>query len=151
MVGALAHWVPDCTGTWCNHAVGFGHLALWTTPEAAAEPCPFVQPRSGIVVVADARIDNRDDLIAALGLAQTADHVGDHELIARAYEKWGEECVAQLVGDFAFALWDPRRRRLLCARDPMGIRPLYYFADERRFVFGTEIKAILSQPHIPTD
>src|SRR5206468_813665 len=73
-------------------------------------------------IVADARIDARDDLIAELGddcfRVRTAPDV---ELILEAYLKWGESCVEHLLGDFAFAIWDGRTRRLFCARDHMGV------------------------------
>jgi asparagine synthase (glutamine-hydrolysing) len=149
MVRTLAHWEPDAIGSWSNQAVGLGHLALWTTAEAAGESCPFVSRESGIVVVADARIDNRSELMSAFDAPPVSRAPGDHELIARAYEKWGEACASHLVGDFAFVVWDPAARRVFCARDPLGIRPLYYFLDAQRFVFGTEMKAIFTHSGIP--
>lgn len=150
MVKVLSHWKPDSVGTWRAGEVGLGHLALWTTPEATVETCPFVTSGGRIAVTADARIDNRDHLLRDLGLAAQAAQrvIGDVELIACAYEKWGESCVGHLVGDFAFAIWDAQKKKLFCARDPIGIRPFYYFVDDRRFLFGTEIKAIFTQPGI---
>jgi asparagine synthase (glutamine-hydrolysing) len=66
-----------------------------------------------------------------------------------AYDKWGEDCVEHFLGDFAFAIWDPRSRKLFCARDHMGVKPFYYaFMPGRLFVFATEIKAVLSVPGI---
>jgi asparagine synthase (glutamine-hydrolysing) len=80
-------------------------------------------------IVADARIDARRELIAALAgdlPNATATTATDAELIARAYAKWGEDCVSRLLGDFAFAIWDATQRRLFCVRDQFGIKPLYY-------------------------
>lgn len=152
MIHVLSHWGPDRIGGWAEGQVGLGHLALWTTPEAVHESCPFGVPEAGVTVTADARIDNRAELMAKLNLRDGNDRsVGDVELIARAYMKWGEECLAHLVGDFAFALWDARARRLFCARDPFGIRPFYFFLDERRFVFGSEIKAIFAAADLPRE
>lgn len=150
MVDVLSHWGPDGTGVWRDGKIGLGHLSLWTTPEAVSESCPFVFARAGVTVTADARIDNREDLIESLHLKEEVAlrTLGDVELIARAYEKWGENCVTHIVGDFAFAVWDDRNQRLFCARDPMGIRPFYYYLDDRRFIFGTEIKAIFTHPEI---
>lgn len=150
MVDSLAHWQPDRTAIWHAGEVGLGHLALWTTPEAVVEPCPYVAANGRVTVTADARIDNREDLLRDLHLETEARDrvVGDVELIARAYGRWGEQCVAHLVGDFAFALWDAAEKKLFCARDPIGIRPFYYFVDDRRFLFGTEIKAIFTHPGI---
>lgn len=150
MTGVLAHWSPDAVGAWHEGEVGLAHLALWTTPEAVGERCPWVAGDRRIVLTADARLDNREDLLQLLRDPQEgpAHPPGDVELIARAYLKWGERCVERLVGDFAFALWDGAEKKLFCARDPAGVRPFYYFADERRFLFGTEIKAIFTQPGI---
>ncbi len=96
----------------------------WTgTGAALAAAGGAVALEPGLAVVADARIDNRADLAAQIGLARSAPI---EAVIAAAYRKWGADCPARLEGDFAFALWDAPRRRLLCARDPMGVRPLYY-------------------------
>ncbi len=152
MVERLAHWGPDAVGRWHEGPVGFGQLTLWSTPEARTEAGPFREAASGLVIAADARIDNRDDLFRALAIDTGAGAaIGDVELIARTYAKWGTECLAHLVGDFAFALWDPKVRRLFCARDPMGVRPFFYFCDDRRFLFGSEIKAIFTDPEVPRD
>lgn len=150
MVDALAHWQPDRTSIWHQDEIGLGHLALWTTPEAVVETCPFITASGRLAVTADARLDNREDLLRDLRVVSevTERVVGDAELIARAYEKWGEACVTHFVGDFAFALWDATAKKLFCARDPIGIRPFYYFVDDRRFLFGTEIKAIFTHPAI---
>lgn len=148
----MSAWTPDSIVRWRQGEAALGHLALWTTPEAVGEICPYCESNSGIVVTADARIDNRDDLIAKLGLKdRPAGEIGDSELIALSYLKWGDDCVTHLIGDFAFGLWDPKRRRFFCARDPMGIRSLYYFADARCFLFGTEIKAVAAMPMVPKD
>jgi asparagine synthase (glutamine-hydrolysing) len=72
-------------------------------------------------LVGDVRVDAREELYALVGLAAS-----DEELILRAYEKWGEDCVNHLVGDFAFVIWDARRKTLFAARDKFGIRPLYH-------------------------
>src|SRR5438132_302454 len=113
MIDVLAHWQPDLIGKWRQGEAALGHLALWTTPEAVTEVCPYRETNSGIVVVADSRIDNRDDLIAALGQRERpASEIGDGELIGLAYLKWGEDCVTHLIGDFAFGIWDPNTRRL---------------------------------------
>jgi asparagine synthase (glutamine-hydrolysing) len=68
----------------------------------------------------------------------------DTETIVHAYEQWGDECVHQFRGMFAFAIWDSRRRRLLLARDRLGVKPLYWVRVADRLLFGSEIKAILA-------
>src|SRR5438445_4555232 len=72
----------------------------------------------------------------------------DTETIVHLYEEYGRDCVQHLRGMFAFAIWDRRSRRLIIARDRLGIKPLYYFYDGKKFVFGSEIKAILAYPGI---
>lgn len=67
----------------------------------------------------------------------------DTEVILKAYDQWGEGCLSRFNGMFAFALWDVKRKRLFCARDRMGVKPFYYYADRNRFVFASEIKALL--------
>ena len=152
MIESLAHWGPDATGAWCDGRVGFGHLALWSTPEARLERNPWRLDRASVVLTADARIDNRDDLMRDLGLGNPGGEViTDAELIVHAYLKWETGCAERLLGDFAFALWDARVRRLFCARDPMGMRPFFYFLDDRRFLFGSQVRAIFTDPEVPQD
>jgi len=73
----------------------------------------------------------------------------DTETIVHAYEEWGIECPNRLNGMFAFAIWDNNKKQLFIARDRIGIKPLYYYADNRRLVFGSELKAILQLPEVP--
>jgi asparagine synthase (glutamine-hydrolysing) len=98
-----------------------------------------------MVLVADARIDNRDELLRTLGV-KVGEGLSDGEIILAAYARWGEDCVPRLLGDFAFALWDASTQTLLCARDPMGVKPFYYYASPRLFAFASEIKALLTVP-----
>ena len=149
MTGALAHRGPDGRGVWLTEEgpVALGHLALHATPESRREGQPLERREAGLVLVADARIDNREELIGALGLSRAAAPT-DAELIMAAFERWGAACADRLIGDFAFALWDERARRLFCARDPMGVKPFYYVNTGRQFAFGTEIKALLRLPGI---
>lgn len=81
----------------------------------------------GLVLTADARIDNRAELSSALGItAAEGAKLADDELIIASYRRWGIDCAAQMIGDFAFALWDASRGRLLAACDPMGMRSMHY-------------------------
>jgi asparagine synthase (glutamine-hydrolysing) len=73
----------------------------------------------------------------------------DTEVILKAYREWGEECLNRFNGMWAFAIWDGSENRLFCARDRLGIKPFYYFYDGAKFVFASEIKAILEDPAIP--
>ncbi|GAH07934.1 unnamed protein product, partial [marine sediment metagenome] len=115
------------------------------------EQLPLVNARGDIVITADARIDNRVELIDILGLGgRYHSQIGDSELILAAYEKWGEECPARLLGDFAFAIWDGRRQILFCARDHFGVKPFcYYHRHGRVFVFASQVKALLTMRQVP--
>jgi asparagine synthase (glutamine-hydrolysing) len=115
------------------------------TPESVREVQPLVVGET--VVVADARIDNRSELVADLGLG--AGEWTDVELIHEAYRAWGVESAARLVGDFAFVVWDGERRRVYGARDALGMRSLVYRLEAGRTLFATEVKQILAVPGVP--
>ena len=141
---------PEGTRSWAEGPVGLGHSLLATTPEALVETLPLTDGGSGCTITADARIDNRDELIAALDLDGGSRTIGDGELILNAYLKWGDDCPVHLLGDFAFAIWDPREPRLFCARDHMGMRQLiYHHAPGRLFAFATEVDALGAHDSVP--
>jgi asparagine synthase (glutamine-hydrolysing) len=150
MAERLAHRGPDGSGTWCGVSVGLGHRMLHTTPESLTERQPVVLGGGLLAITADARIDNRSELLSALGMRSTPELVvSDSELILAAYEKWGARCLDRLLGDFAFAIWDGRTGELFCARDGMGVKPLYYYRSDRLFVFASEIKGLFCVPEVP--
>ncbi|MDI6644199.1 MAG: lasso peptide isopeptide bond-forming cyclase [Methanobacteriaceae archaeon] len=142
MNNRLKHRGPDGSAVWCEGPVGLGHQMLWTTPESLHEKLPFHDRKAGLVITADARIDNRKELAEKLDLEDKED-VSDSYFILKAYQKWGEKCPEYLLGDFAFAIWDENEEQLFCARDHMGVKPFYYYLDDDMFVFGTEINALL--------
>ncbi len=149
MLNALAHRGSDRIEVWCRGNIGLGCGLFFTTPESLKERLPLVVRDGQIVLVADARIDNREELIRVLDLSKSGEAITDSELIVASYERWGEDCAEKLVGDFAFVIWDERRQQLFCARDPMGIRPFYYHLSDRLFVFASEIKTLLCVPGVP--
>lgn len=146
-----AHRGPDETGIWNEGPIGLGHCMLWTTSESLHEHLPHVSRSGDIVLTADARIDNREELLTLLDLTDhPAKEVSDNALIVAAYEKWGERCPERLLGDFAFALWDRRQHVLFCARDHFGVKSLYYcYRPGRLFACASEIKALLCLPEVP--
>lgn len=103
---------------------GLAHAPLEAMP---GPPQPF-SPDGDLWIVADARVDDRDTLIGRLRSRghSVEDDATPAELILHAYRAWGESCVDHLLGDFAFAIWDDRRRQLFCARDHFGVKPFYY-------------------------
>jgi asparagine synthase (glutamine-hydrolysing) len=127
--------------------VALAHRLCHTTPESLTEVQPVVNQAAGLSLVADARVDNREELIALLALPGLAKH-SDADLIAAAYLRWGSECVQRILGDFAFVAWNARDRTLFCARDPMGVKPFYYVRTTQFFGFASELKALLALPHV---
>ena len=100
---------------------------------------------SDVVVAADVRLDNRADLIDALGIRGP---IGDAALIAAAYHRWSGDCPTRLEGDFAFILHDRRRGIILCARDHFGVRPFYYHLDDRLFAAASTPRFLTALPSI---
>lgn len=149
---SILHRGPDGTHAWRSEHVGFVNCLLQTTPESLNEHQPYQDPYSKITITADARIDNRKELISSLGIAgYYPSGFPDSIVILEAYKKWGGDCPAKLLGDFAFTIWDPQRQQLLCARDHIGARPFFYHISDAVFIFGSEIQAVLSFSEVPRD
>lgn len=129
--------------------MGLGHLMLYNTPESKYEQLPYRDPGTGMIITADARIDNRQELADKLGMdIETDKPVPDSLLILETYKQYGTACPEHLVGAFAFAIWDPHENQLFCARDHMGFKPFYYFCNDTLCLFSTEIKGIKAHPGI---
>ncbi len=150
MADSLAFCGPDAQEIWIDGQAGLGHAMLRTTPESINERQPLSNVQAGVTITADARIDNRAELIDEFGITGfNGNDVPDSELILKAYEKWGTECVHHLLGDFAFAIWDGRQHQLFCARDHFGVKPLCYYSNDKVFVFASEVKGILPVNDVP--
>lgn len=148
---AMAPWAVDGSQLWCEGAIGFGCQWHITTPEAQREQLPATSPSCpGLTITADARLDNRAELTAALAIpAVIAKGLPDSELILQAYARWGDACPRFLVGAFAFVIWDAAKQQLFCARDHIGFRPFYYYLSSRCFVFASDMKALLAVEGVP--
>jgi asparagine synthase (glutamine-hydrolysing) len=150
MAAHLTRRGPDGAHIVRDGALALGHTALNTTPESLHETLPFTHCETGCVITADLRLDNRDELIAALGLDTKGRVIGDGEIVLAAYLRWGEDCPIRLLGDFAFAVWDPRKRHLFCARDQMGMKQLIWHRTEAKvFAFASEQQAVLLAASVP--
>ena len=144
MIEAVTHRGEDGEGYWIDGPVGLGHRIARTTPESLDEKQPLLDETGTLCLILDGRVDNRSELTAWLRAAGVHLRTStDAEILLQAYALCGDDCVARIVGDFAFTIWDRRRRRLFGARDPLGIRPFYYRADERTFVWGSELRQLL--------
>ncbi|HEX7809714.1 MAG TPA: asparagine synthase-related protein, partial [Thermoanaerobaculia bacterium] len=147
LASAVAHRGPDAQSAWSEPRAVLVHAMLRTTPESVNETQPYVDRE--LVIVADVRLDNRDDLVRALAITSGAT---DAAFIAAAYRKWGRDCALHLEGDFAFATWNRDERTLFCARDHFGVKPFVYaFIPSKLFAFGSEVRAVLAHPDVPRD
>ena len=125
-------------------SIGMSYRAFHINRESRLEVQPYVA-YEGHILVLDGRLDNREELIRLTGLRCDAGSrcLTDVEIVMTAYLKWGEGFVSRLVGEFALSLWDSVSRRLLLARDPVGVRSLFYKADATRVMWSTDLTALL--------
>ena len=142
MVAAMPHRAPDGVRVAGATHCAFGFALRATTARERAAAQPLHDPDSGLWVVADARIDNREEVARWLGLA--APPASDAELVLRGLATMGAAFASRLEGDFAFAAWDERRRVLLAARDAMGLRPLFWRASGGGLLLASEVDALLA-------
>ncbi len=143
MLRAAPYRGVDGTGSWFGDGAGLAQQLLRTTGDEAAAPVVDGE----LTVVADARLDNRQELLS--GLRDVQPDCTDAQLIAAAYRRWGTDVAARLLGDFAIVIWDDRARRLVAARDPMAMRMLAYHHTPKRTVVATEVKQVLAGPGVP--
>ncbi|MDO8680084.1 MAG: asparagine synthase (glutamine-hydrolyzing) [Acidobacteriota bacterium] len=149
MTDAIAHRGPDGEGHFVDGSLGLGHrrLSIIDLSDRAAQP--LMNENGDVALIYNGEIYNFRELRTQLeAKGHCFRSATDSEVIVHGYEEWGDDCVTRLNGMFAFALWDGRQRRLLLARDRYGIKPLYYWLENRTLVFGSEIKALLSHPRI---
>src|SRR5919112_4004371 len=144
MRDVIAHRGPDAAGSWLDGHAALAHRRL-SIVDLATGSQPLGNEDGTIQIVFNGEIYNHADLRPELEAAGHRYHTRcDTEAIVHAYEEWGDDCVHRFRGMFAFALWDAPRRRLLLARDRLGIKPLYWTVRDNRLIFGSEIKAILA-------
>jgi asparagine synthase (glutamine-hydrolysing) len=143
MRDVLAHRGPDAAGLFVDHFAAIGHRRL-SIVDLAAGKQPLANEDETIWISFNGEIYNHADLRREL---EPHGHVyrtrSDTETIVHAYEQWGDNCVTRLRGMFAFAIWDAPQRRLLLARDRLGIKPLYWTLSGSHLIFASEIKSIL--------
>jgi asparagine synthase (glutamine-hydrolysing) len=150
MLTSISHRGQDGRGIWCKDSIGLAQCMRWSSRESRRERQPELSQLADLVMVADARIDNRGDLISALSITdRPAGEITDCRLILKAYQTWGDACPEKLEGDFAFAIWDSRQRSIFCARDTAGVKPFYYYYSPQFFAFASEIKALITITDMP--
>ena len=133
-------------GTLFNDSYSSGPIGLGFTANHPSEGSLFVHSETSIVVTADARLDNTDDLMTLLSLAPNTSFA---EIIAKAYLKWGQDCPSHLQGDFAFVIWDPRHKHLFGARDRLGLKQLlYHYTADKVFGCATDANTLFAHDDI---
>ena len=151
MIDAVAHRGPDAQGFFVGDEIGLGHARL-SILDLASGRQPMANADKNVWISFNGEIFNyvelREELIARGRRFATT---SDTEVILQLYEELGPDCVTRLNGDFAFALWDARRRRLMLARDRMGVRPLYYTRRNGTLYFASEVKALLEVPGVSAE
>jgi asparagine synthase (glutamine-hydrolysing) len=149
MVEKLHHRGPDDTGAVTLPGVALG-LKRLSIIDVAGGRQPLTNEDESVTFVGNGEIYNfrglREELLSRGHRFRTG---SDMEVVVHGYEQWGDQVVPRLSGQFAFALWDSRRRRLLAARDRAGEKPLYYYEGAEEMVFASEIKSLLSRADVP--
>ena len=149
---AIFHRGPDAGGTYLDESVGLCHRRLSILDLSAAGNQPMFSDDNSLVIVFNGEIYNFQALREQLVEEGYRFHSHtDTEVILALYQRDGVDCLQQLNGMFAFALWDKNKQQLFIARDRLGKKPLYYYAQNGRFAFGSEIKAILALTDIPRE
>jgi len=151
MLQRLARRGPDHEGVWADGPLLFGHRRLSVIDLSDRSNQPMVDSDLGLALVFNGAIYNYRELRREL---QTKGYrffsEGDTEVILKSYAEWGERCVEHLIGMFAFAIWDIRKRGLFLARDRLGIKPLYYSQSQRAFRFASNTQALLEAADVDT-
>ncbi len=145
MADLITHRGPDDSGFYIKNNVGFGFRRL-SIIDLHSGHQPLANEDNTIWIVFNGEIYNhvslREQLIAKGHKFKTG---SDTETIVHLYEEYGADCVNHLRGMFGFAIWDEKKNKLFCARDRFGIKPFFYHLNHEQFIFGSEIKCVLSQ------
>lgn len=143
MTAQLTHRGPDGAGIYCDGNVSLGHrrLAIFDLSVCGAQPMHSSDDR--FTIVHNGEVYNWPEIRKQLKFNQWKSQT-DTETILQAFIEWGEECLEQFNGMFAFAIWDKKEKRMFLARDRIGIKPLYYFMENGNFYFASEMKALFA-------
>lgn len=151
MTRRLIHRGPDASGTWKTDGVILGHRRL-SIIDLSGGAQPMTDEETGCTVTFNGEIYNYPEInVELMSRGVSFRTRSDTETILKAYAVWGEDCVSRFNGMFAFVLYDPRTRKLFAARDRMGKKPLFYYHNGQTLVFGSEPKALLAHPAVPTE
>lgn len=146
---SISHRGPDSDGLWVDGPVGLAHRRLSIIDLTPSAHQPMASQDGDLVIIYNGEVYNFQELRVELEQAgrRFRSH-SDTEVVLGAYQEWGPACLDRFNGMFAFAIWDKRKRTMFLARDRYGVKPLYYYHDGAKFVFGSEIKSILAYPGV---
>lgn len=152
MTRTLAHRGPDGEGLWLHGPIGLGHRRLAIIDLSPAASQPMTDESGQYAITFNGEIYNFRELRAVLEARghRFRSH-SDTEVVLAGYREWGSEVVTRISGIYAFAIWDGVQRQLLLARDPLGVKPLFYSLQDGSLRFGSEVKAILRDPTVSRD
>lgn len=151
MSWSLRHRGPDGDGHFIDGEIALGHRRL-SIIDLAGGSQPITNEDGTLQIIFNGEIYNYIELREELRKSGHIFKTGsDTEVILHGFEEWGVDCVSRFNGIFAFAIWDSRRKQLFAARDHLGVKPLYYIELGRRFLFASEVKALLQDPECPRE
>lgn len=148
---SLRHRGPDASGEWFSDCkrVGFAHSRLSIVDLSLKATQPYLDRETGYVIAFNGEIYNHQYIRNILVSQGVIFHSkSDTEVLLKSYIKWGADCLSKLRGMFAFAIFDPRKELVFLARDPVGEKPLYFYSDNKKFIFSSELRAILKCPFV---
>ena len=149
MIGFILYWGPDVTGMYVNGPAGLAHARLSIIDLSSGDQ-PIHNEKRTVWVVYNGEIFNYPELRQEL-VSRGHDFYTqtDTEVLVHMYEEFGTDMFEDLNGQFALALWDTASEQLLLARDRLGIRPLFYYQQNGRLLFGSEIKSLFADATVP--
>jgi asparagine synthase (glutamine-hydrolysing) len=150
MIATLRHRGPDDEGVWTDGRAGFAHARLSIIDLSPAAHQPMASADGTVWITYNGEVYNFAEIRQELdALGYPFRSRSDTEVIVNGWHAWGPRIFSRLRGMFALAIWDRRSQRLILARDRLGKKPLYYTATTTAFLFGSEIKALLTWPGVP--
>ncbi len=151
MVNSIHHRGPEAKGIWEKKEDGIqlGHtrLSILDLSERGNQP----MTREHLTIVLNGEIYNFKEIRKQLKEDFEFTSGSDTEVVLRAYQKWGVDALYKFNGMFAFAIWDNKKKTLFIARDRIGIKPLYYYKDDKIFLFGSEVQSLMHSRYIPAN
>ncbi|HET8963614.1 MAG TPA: asparagine synthetase B, partial [Chitinophagales bacterium] len=143
MLSKIRHRGPDAEGIYIKENIGLGHVRLSIIDLSAAGHQPMYSNDQRYLIIFNGEIYNYLELRKELEGSYLFKSKTDTEVLLASYIIWGESCLSKLNGDFSFVIYDTEERTIFGARDRFGIKPFYYHHDSEKFIFASEIKAIL--------